>query len=128
MIVISGEIHSSKNSREIVPNNTGNAKRPYFLVKSKSAKLDETLFGFQLNSQRSEWEKMISGTKFPITIVFHFRRRTRRKFDYNNISQGILDAMVRAGYIPDDDADHVIPKFVPYSLDKKNPGCEFWID
>lgn len=121
-IRIEGEIHSSKNSRRILINNkTG---RP-FVAKSKASKSDESLFSVQLASQRDAWEKMILNCEYPIVVVFSFRRATRRKFDYTNMTQGILDAMVKEKYIPDDCADYVIPFFVPYIVG--NPGCDITV-
>lgn len=125
MIIISGEIHSSKNSRRILP--TGSARRPFILAKSKQSKADEQSFAWQLNAQREEWERMIKGKRYPLSIVFRFRRATHRKFDYVNLAQGLLDSMTKAGYIPDDDAKHVLPVFMPYLLDKENPGCDILI-
>lgn len=125
MITIQGEIHSSKNSRSILP--TKSKRRPFVLAKSKNAKADEESFAIQLNAQRAEWERMIAGKKYPLSVCFRFRRATRRKFDYCNMAQGVQDAMVKAGYIHDDDADHLLPVFVPYQVDKDNPGCDILI-
>jgi hypothetical protein len=33
-----------------------------------------------------------------------------------------MDEMVKQGYIPDDNADIVVPVFAPYIYDKSNPG------
>lgn len=120
MIRIEGEIHSSKNSRRILRNSkTG---QPY-VAKSESAKLDEESFSLQLASQRDEWERMTNGLEYPLVITFLFHRATKRRFDYVNLAQGILDAMVKAGYLPDDSADYVIPAFLPYTVDKA-AGCD----
>lgn len=124
MIVIRGEIHSSKNSRRILVN-----KRTHkpFVAKSKSSKDDEHSFAYQLNLQAAEWEQMVADQFYPYTICFKFIRATKRRFDYINMAQGILDAMVKSGYIEDDDADHVLPMFVPYEVDKNNAGCEITV-
>lgn len=124
MIIIEGEIHSSKNSRRIMRNAKTGAP---FVAKSRSSKADEESFALQLAVQREEWERMVSGCAYPLRIVFHFRRATSRQFDYVNMAQGILDAMVKAEYIPDDCADYVLPGFLPYELDK-NAGCDVSIE
>lgn len=49
---------------------------------------------------------------------------TRRRFDYVNIVQGLLDAMVAVGYVEDDSAEYVIPVFEPYEIDHDNPRTE----
>ena len=122
-ITIHGEIHSSKNSRRIMRSKSGAP----FISKSRRSKEDEGIFAVQFYNQRETWEEMIKGHEFPITLVFFFRRATKHKFDYVNIAQGILDAMVKAEYLPDDSADYVIPAFLPYVVDKENPGCELTI-
>lgn len=123
-ITINGEIHSSKNSRRVGRNKkTGKI----FVSKSKSSKKDEGSFADQLAKQTQAWQGMMMGQTYPIKLVFYFRRQTKRKFDYVNLAQGLLDALVKAEFLPDDDADHVVPVFAPYVLDKKNPGCDLTI-
>lgn len=124
MIVINGEIHSSKNSRRIFRNQkTGRT----YVAKSKASKADEESFAVQLNVQRGEWERMVKGKEYPLNICFRFRRATHHRWDYANMIQGILDSMVEAAYILDDDADRVLPVFIPYILDKEHPGCDILI-
>lgn len=122
MIVILGEIHSSKNSRRIL--RIGDRS---IVAKSKQAKADETMIGLQLNAQIQKWERMIYGKEFPIQVVFHFVRRTKSKWDFVNLVQGVADAMVKAGYLPDDDVAHFIPHYGAHTVDKDNPGVEFWV-
>ena len=123
MITITGEIHSSKNSRRIF-----RSAGRVIVSKSAASKADESSFAWQLIAQRDEWFFMTDGCAYPLRVVFQFRRKTRGRFDYINISQGILDAMTAAGYIPDDNADYVIPVFLPYAVDKNNPGCDITIE
>lgn len=126
MIIVQGEIHSSKNSHRIWENKkTGNP----FIVKSKAAKKDESSFLEQLLDQRAEWERMTAGLKYPLVVSFHFRRKTRAKFDYLNIAQGLADAMQKAGYFPDDCMTYVIPDFLtwPYEVCPINPGCDILV-
>ena len=119
-IFIEGKIYSSKNSRRILVNRrTG---KP-FVAKSQKSKSDEESFATQFSNNRETWEKMIAGVEYPLEVVFEFRRATKAVFDYVNIAQGLLDAMVKAGYVPDDDANHILPVFVPYSVSKTHPGC-----
>lgn len=79
---------------------------------------------------RSEFLKEIEGKELPLEIGFHFVRDSKRKFDFHNIVQVILDLMTASDIIIDDNMDCVIPfalkldyKF--YSVDKENPGV--WI-
>lgn len=122
MIVIRGEIHSSKNSRRVF-----RAGKRVIVAKSAQAKADESVLAEQLNLQRSKWEAMMDGELFPVTVAFHFIRASRRRWDFANLVQGVADAMVKAGYIPDDDVMHFIPVYAGHTVDKNNPGVEFWI-
>ena len=36
--------------------------------------------------------------------------------------------MVRCGWLPDDDADHILPVFEQYEVDKNNPRVEISIE
>ena len=123
-ISLEGEIHSSKNSRRIMRNQKTGLP---FIAKSRSSKLDEESLSSQLACQYEKWKSLTSHCEYPIIVIFSFRRATRRRFDYANMAQGILDAMVKADYIPDDCADYVIPLFVPYVVDKDNAGCDLMV-
>ena len=69
--------------------------------------------------------------EYPILMHFKFYRKTNKRFDYNNLSQGPQDILVKLGMIPDDDMRHVIPVFHgPYGgweKDKENPRLEITI-
>jgi Holliday junction resolvase RusA-like endonuclease len=125
MIELFVEVISSKNSR---PTDTRTGRT----FKSKGARLNEKVFAVQLAEQKETWEMMTRGKAFPYVIIFRLRRKTRRKFDYNNLFQGVLDAMVKAGYLPDDDMSHVIPVPAEWVHAKDNPGCDItlgdWIN
>jgi hypothetical protein len=121
MIFLVGEVHSSKNSKRIFVNSkTG---RP-FISKSKASKADEGSFALQLSLQRAEWLHMTAGLPYPLYVSLRFIRASHRIFDYVNVSQGALDALVAADYLPDDSMKFVIPFFLPYAVDKRCPGCE----
>jgi Holliday junction resolvase RusA-like endonuclease len=127
MITIRGELHSSKNSRQIWRDSTGKTR----VVKSDKSKADEGVFLEQLTEQRQKWESMLAANPLKnatLHICFSIRRKTKRRFDYVNIVQGLCDAMVKAGYLVDDDAEHFLPSFDEYEIDPKNPGCDFWIE
>jgi len=119
MITIKGEIYSSKNSRIPMRNGKG--------VKSAQAKKNEGDMILQLNTQREKWVEMTSGIRYPLQVVFYFRRRTLGRWDFLNICQGVADAMVKAEYIPDDDVTHFMPVLFGWEKNKENPGVDFWI-
>ena len=83
-----------------------------------------------IENLREDFLKQTSGKQLPLEIGFHFIRDSRRKFDFHNIVQIVLDLMTAHDIIEDDNMDCVIPfalkidnKF--YSIDKENPGV--WI-
>ena len=59
--------------------------------------------------------------EYPLSIEFTFIRGSKHKFDYCNACQTCEDIM-KGDWIPDDDADYIIPVFTPYKYDKQNPG------
>lgn len=122
MIVILGEIHSSKNSRRVL-----RAGNRVIVAKSKSAKSDESMLAEQLVLQAQEWSRMAEGRGFPFYVAFHFVRATKRKWDFANLVQGVADAIVKAGYIPDDDVNHFVPVYAGWTVEKERAGVEFWI-
>lgn len=126
MIRITGEIHSSKNSRQIFRNRKTN--RPY-VSKSKSAKNDESLLAYQFADagNRADWLAMIAGRPFPLLVFFRFHRETKARWDFANLVQGVADAMVKAEYLPDDSVDYFIPVYGGHEVDRNFPGVEIWV-
>ncbi len=92
-------------------------------VKSDRAQqhFDELVWILSQQDLRRQWERMIMGRAYPLRVRFKIYRSTHGKFDYVNILQNLLDAMVKAGYIPDDDARHLIPLPEQYEKDAQNP-------
>lgn len=67
---------------------------------------------------------------YPYKIGFHFVRRTKHRWDFNNITQGVTDEMVRHGWIEDDNMNYLLPfpykrGDAYYTVDKQAPGV--WI-
>ena len=59
---------------------------------------------------------------YPLKIAFKFVRNSHRKFDYVNPLQTVLDLMVEHFWILDDNADVILPVFLPYEYSKESPG------
>ena len=139
LIFIPGNVPSSKNSRI-------NTKNGSFASKTVKAYLNS--LGIQsyssskklvkgyvnkpnlIENLREDFLKQTSGKQLPLEIGFHFVRDSRRKFDFHNIVQVVLDLLTASDFIIDDNMDCVIPfalkrdgKF--YSVDKEN--CGVWI-
>ena len=139
LIFIPGNVPSSKNSRI-------NTKHGSFA--SKTVKTYLNSLGIQsyssskklvkgyvnkpnlIENLREDFLKQTSGKQLPLEIGFHFVRDSRRKFDFHNIVQVVLDLLTASDFIIDDNMDCVIPfalkienKF--YSVNKEQSGV--WI-
>lgn len=110
---IPGNTPSSKNSRVW----TGQ----YFIPSEATSKWIKKSKGMWI-SQSQQFRDSIKGLSKPYYIEFTFIRLTRRRFDYVNIAQAPLDAMVRHNWIDDDDMANVKPYFGDYIYDKNAPG------
>jgi len=123
-ITIFGELYSTKNSKRIVRNkSTG---KP-FIISSAKSKASEMAFILQLNSAKALWSREIAGKTNPLSVQFKIYRKTRGRFDYLNITQGLCDLMVKAGWLEDDNANYLIPVFLPYEVDKNLPRIEIGV-
>lgn len=122
MITLFGELYSSKNSRQVV-----NMRGRTLVLKSKQCQRGEKEFAPQMEELRdafiSECESQLENRK-PLKIAFKIYRKTRRRFDYVNIIQSLLDLMVKHNWIIDDNADEILPVFREYEVDKDNPRVE----
>lgn len=66
-------------------------------------------------------------TEKPYKVGFHFVRKSRHSFDFNNANQLVADLMVAHDFIDDDDMDNFLPYPLElngsaYTYDKLNPG------
>ena len=110
---IPGNVPSSKNGRRW----TGK----YFIA-------SKTVVNYRKNSKpyymqhADTFKAELAKHKLPVKIGFTFIRGTHHKFDYINPAQTVQDDMVTYGWIEDDNADNIMPVFVDYQYDKKNPG------
>lgn len=122
-LVIPGELYSSKNSRQPRLVKARSGKTRIMNVKSEAAErhFRKLLWLLADAGRRKAWDDMVAGKAYPLTVRFKVYRRTHGRFDYTNILQNLLDAMVSSGYLPDDDARHLIPIPLPYEKDADNP-------
>ena len=122
MITIYGELYSLKNSKRIVK-----FGKKMALIASKQYMASVKPIEQQLVLNKRNWIEMVKFFPSPLKVVFKIYRKTHRKFDYVNIIQGLQDLMVKCGWLPDDNADEIIPVFEPYEVDKNNPRVEIFI-
>ena len=139
MIFIPGNVPSSKNSRINTTKGSFASKTVKSYLNSlgiQSYSSSKKLVKGYVNkpnlieSLREDFLKQTSGKELPLEIGFHFIRDSKRKFDFHNIVQVVLDLMTAHDIIIDDNMDCVIPfalkmdsKF--YSVDKEQSGV--WI-
>lgn len=117
------ELHSSKNSKQIVTLKTGKK----MLINSIYARRQEKILDVLLPANKRIWEKMKEGKTYPLRVGFFIYRQTKRRWDFINIIQGLADCMTRYGYWPDDNVEYFIPVFLGWAVDKKNPRVEMTI-
>lgn len=118
------ELHSSKNSQQIITLKSG--KR--MIIKSKYARQQDIALNALLPANKKNWLEMKSFSRQspPYYVCFFVYRKTHRRSDINNLTQGIFDAMVRHGYIEDDCWSKFIPVYVGVGVDKNNPRVLIW--
>lgn len=123
MITIPCELYSSKNSRRILK-----AGNKTIIAKSKVAKEQESFLTAFMLLQRKKWLEEIKDKEFPIRLSLRIYRKTKRRWDWVNIVQNLFDCMVKAGWLPDDDAEHLTPVFDGWEVDTKNPRVEIKVE
>ena len=113
MFRIDGNVPSSKNSKQW----TGK-----FFIWSKLARKYVINTEEQWIDNSNNFSSIFNNLSKPVRVEFLFIRNSRKKFDYVNPLQTVLDLMVRYKWIEDDNADIIIPVFKEYEYDKANPG------
>lgn len=110
---------SSKNSRRLV-------KGGRFIASKQTMrwrKLTEQAF----KEQKDAFRKAIKKKDKPYKIGFFFIRDSKRKFDFNNMTQAVQDAMVHHEWLEDDNIHEMVPipleiDGVYFKVDKDNAG------
>ena len=127
---IPGNVPSSKNGKQW----TGR----YFIIAKPVQRWVKDVAPY-FRAQRWAFLEAIKDLEPPYIISFKFLRDSHRKFDYVNPLQTIQDMMTggfemcfskkddKEGrtWLPDDNADIIIPVFQPYEYNKEDPGV--WI-
>lgn len=117
-IFIPGNVPSSKNSKIWTGKHLIWSKAASKYVKDTEKYWISNCNTFRFNASGA----IDREAEYPIKISFKFIRGSRHVFDYVNPLQTILDLMVKYGWIPDDNADIIIPVFEQYGYNKENPG------
>lgn len=93
-----------------------------FLIASKATQTWRKNTQFLWEKYAKEFREEFDKREKPVKVHFKFIRGSKHKFDFVNPLQSVLDEMVKYGWIPDDNADEILPVFEKYSYDKDNPG------
>lgn len=119
---ISGDPPSLKNSKQIFVNRkTG---KP-FITSSKNSKVWQASAIDQLRDQFKGL--VVSG--YPINIAVEFWFGSKRRKDLDNALSGVMDALVQAEVIVDDDVAHVDNISVSFAgYDKNEPKVIIYLD
>ena len=113
MIYLKGNVPSSKNSKQW----TGR-----MLIQSKTVRNYLKQYEIQYKLKANEFKELIKNKQKPYYIGFYFIRDSKRKFDYNNLTQLPQDLMVKNGWLEDDNADNIIPIGLGYTVNKAKAG------
>jgi len=132
-IFIPGNVPSLKNSKVMTSRGIFPSKTVTKYLRSlgiqgfSSSKKEVKEYKTRDNIFRNVVRNYFADSEYPILLYTHFVRDSKRKCDFNNMTQIIADLLTAHDYIPDDDMDHLF--FVPwlinskfYSVDKHNPG------
>lgn len=131
-IFIPGQIPSLKNSKVMgkFPSKTVLKWLRTFGITSYSGSRKEVNFFKRIPKQYDFQEicKPIADYKnYPIKLGFHFVRKSKGDWDFNNANHIITDLMTAFDIVPDDNVKYILPFPLElegswYSYDKNNPG------
>ena len=121
-LVISGDVPSQKNSKEIAVNRRTGQR----FVRSNDRVLS---WKKEAVTQLKEQFKGFEVTDYPISLSLVFFWSNHRRHDLDNGAAGVLDSLTSAGVIEDDNVKFVECVTLQYGgCDKENPRCEVFID
>lgn len=132
-IFIPGQVMSKKNAKQIFSKSMYSVKKGRqvtvpFISSSKQYKAWVKSVEWIWIQHRQKWLDSIKGHELPLIIGMHFVRKDKSKFDFNNMSQGIMDEIQKAQWIPGDDIANIFAVPVAnekgeiFSIDPKAPG------
>lgn len=113
MIYLKGNVPSSKNSKQW----TGK-----MLIQSKTVRNYLKQYEIQYKLYANKFKELIKNKQKPYYIGFYFIRDSKRKFDYNNLTQLPQDLMVKYKWLDDDNADYIVPIGIGYEVNKAKAG------
>lgn len=128
---ISVNTPSSKNGRMIVEGKLIQSKHTYNWKKLTRLewgsrhvywnKIKNYMFG---GGQAMLFQYDVSTLTPPYYVEFTFHRESKRRFDLINMTQALMDEMVKNNWIPDDDSTYIVPYYGDPKYTKEKPGVE----
>ena len=92
------------------------------LIQSKTVRNYLKQYEIQYKLYANKFKELIKNKQKPYYIGFYFIRDSKRKFDYNNLTQLPQDLMVKNGWLDDDNADYIVPIGIGYEVNKAKAG------
>ena len=120
-LAYNGTIYSKKNSKQIV-----RAGRKMFLVSNPNAKNCERAMSteFALQATKAKWHPQ---GKYSVSMYFWRENNVRR--DLDNMATSVLDALVLAGALEDDNINSVHELHIyDMGVDKANVGVRVHLE
>lgn len=121
-LTISGDCPSKKNGKRIVTNKkTG---KPFMISSERHNNWEKEAL-VELKNQFKDY-KIVD---YPISVTAVFYNGSLRRKDLDNQISSVLDVMVKAGVLEDDNVKFVDSIQLQYGgLDRENPRSEIFID
>lgn len=123
-LIYNGTIVAKKNNKRIMRAANG---RPW-IASSQEAKAQEQVMAYEFKKQVTEqgWQ---ADDKAAYKVEIYITEPDKRRRDLDNQATAILDALVLAGVLPDDDNKHVQVLHVELrDYDKYDPHAYILID
>lgn len=127
-LVLPVTLYSSKNHTKRIRQKQQGEMRTLTVKSDRAYQNFNTLIMLLSDARRKRlWRRMTEGKEYPLHLRFMIYRPTHRLFDYLNITQNLCDAMVKADYLPDDNAKYLVPQFDEYQKDPEHPRVEITV-
>lgn len=121
-LVINGNVPSQKNGKEIAINRSTGQR---FIRSNDRVKAWQETAVQELSLQFHGYRI----TDYPISLSLVFYFDNKRRHDLDNAAAGVMDALVKAGIIEDDNVNYVECITLQYGgVDKISPRAEVYID
>lgn len=121
-LTITGDCPSKKNNKRIVTNKkTG---KPFIISSERHNSWEQNAL-FELKQQFDGYKV----TQYPITLTAIFYNGSKRRKDLDNQISSVLDVLVKAEVLEDDNVNFIDSLQIQYGgVDKEAPRVEIFLD